>query len=825
MSGAPRARGRRVLGCAPFAALVCFVAACGSSDGSSGDNLSDASIPGDTGSLDGSRTDATRPGVDASSEAATPADATPDSNDAPTATSDASDANAASDAGVDAPPDVGVDAAVAVTSVSVSPSATTAPVRSSQQFIASVSPASVNQAVTWAVQELVGCGAVTPAGLYTAPTVVPAGACHVVATSVADGTKSASAVVTLTAAVFASLAINPASVTLQVGGSRSFFLSENPSGTFATATWVVQEGAGCGSVDATGNYAAPANVPAGSCHVVATSVLDPTLSATATVTVVARQITSVTVTPAVATTQLGAAQEFLAAVAPAGSDPSVTWSVPEGPTCGTVSASGLYFAPLAQPSGSCHVVATSADPTKFASATITLVAASIATFEVLPAAATVQINATQQFMAIAGPAGAGHAATWVVQEGASCGTVSASGLYLAPASVPSGTCHVVATSAIDLAKSATAVITVCTSGASCAPAHFTEVWGGARHCIALRSDASAWAWGYNWAGKLDDGTLTERHTAIQMLGPGGVGHLSAVAVMGGESHDFVLVADGTVWSAGWNFFGQLGDGTNTESSLLVRVRGLGGVTALGGRGYHSLAIGAGGLVWAWGDNQSSELGNGGNAASNVPVQVTGSFNPVAITGGGFHSLAILPNNTLVAWGRNGQGELGIGSVADQSTPAAVGGLSGVIQVSAGWEHTVALTSDRTVWTWGSNSGGQLGDGTTTNSPVPLHVSGLDNVVAVSAGDCHTAALRADGTVWTWGCNGVGELGNGNNVDRHAPTQVLGLSGVTKIAARDYHNVVIKSDDTLWTWGFNADGQLGDNTTTDRNMPVQVQGLP
>ena len=137
----------------------------------------------------------------------------------------------------------------------------------------------------------------------------------------------------------------------------------------------------------------------------------------------------------------------------------------------------------------------------------------------------------------------------------------------------------------------------------------TSIWGGARHLIVLKSDGTVWDWGYNWFGKLGDGTLQDRHTPIQVHGPGDAGYLNSItAIMGGESHNFALRSDGTVWSWGWNSFGQLGDGTYVDRHTPVQVSGLTSVTALGGRGYHSLALKSDGTVWTWGYNAAGELG-------------------------------------------------------------------------------------------------------------------------------------------------------------------------------------------------------------------------
>ncbi len=359
-------------------------------------------------------------------------------------------------------------------------------------------------------------------------------------------------------------------------------------------------------------------------------------------------------------------------------------------------------------------------------------------------------------------------------------------------------------------------------------ARVTSVYGGARACIARMSDGTVWQWGYNVWGQLGDGTTTERHTPVQVHGPNDIGYLGSItAIMGGEPFNFALKSDGTVWAWGWNNFGSLGDGTNTDSHTPVQVSGLTSVTALGGRGYHALALKSDRTVWAWGLNASGQLGDGTTTNRNSPVPVIGLGGVVAVTGGYNFSLATKADHTLWSWGANGNGELGNGTNAASYSPVRVSGLSNVVQASSGWKHAVAVTSDGTVWTWGLNATGQIGDGTTTNSNMPFHVGGLSNVIAVSGGDCHTAALKSDGTVWTWGCNDRAQLGDGTNVDRYTPVQVstaTGLTDVIAIAARDYHNIAIKSDGTVWTWGWNINGQLGNGTTIDSNVPVRVLGL-
>jgi hypothetical protein len=106
-------------------------------------------------------------------------------------------------------------------------------------------------------------------------------------------------------------------------------------------------------------------------------------------------------------------------------------------------------------------------------------------------------------------------------------------------------------------------------------------------------------WGDNGFGQLGDNTTTDRHTPVQIKGPGGPGHLEDVlSLAAGAMHNLALKSDGTVWAWGYNPDGRLGDNTTTDRTAPVQVAGPGGVGHLTGMvaiaaGYvHSLALGA-----------------------------------------------------------------------------------------------------------------------------------------------------------------------------------------------------------------------------------------
>jgi hypothetical protein len=154
------------------------------------------------------------------------------------------------------------------------------------------------------------------------------------------------------------------------------------------------------------------------------------------------QAISVSIAPPGAQVTIGGSQQFTATVTGT-TNTAVSWSVSgsgcTGASCGTISPSGLYFAPAAVPNpAQVFVTATSAaDATKSATVTVTIVP--LITVGLSPTAATVTVGGEQQFTAtVSGTTNTGIA--WTVSgsgcSGASCGVVSSTGLYTAPATVP-----------------------------------------------------------------------------------------------------------------------------------------------------------------------------------------------------------------------------------------------------------------------------------------------------------------------------------------------------------------------------------------------------
>ena len=301
-----------------------------------------------------------------------------------------------------APPQVGA------TMMTVSPGSVSLGPLQTQQFLAKTAGSGPNTGsmatiVTWSLSPVVG--SITSAGLYTAPTSIASSQTVTVkATSVADSTRSGTAIVTLNPQV--QVTVTPASATLTQSQTQTFAATVSNTGNMAV-TWSISPTAG--SISATGLYIAPASISSAQIvTVTATSVADPTKSATATVTL--NPPVNVTVSPASVTLTQSQIQAFSASVTNTGNT-AVTWSI--SPLVGGITSAGLYTAPASIASSqTVTVTATSvADPTKSATATVTLRPPAPVSLTVTPASVTLAPSQTQIFSATVTNTG-NTAVTW-----------------------------------------------------------------------------------------------------------------------------------------------------------------------------------------------------------------------------------------------------------------------------------------------------------------------------------------------------------------------------------------------------------------------------
>jgi len=315
--------------------------------------------------------------------------------------------------------------------------------------------------------------------------------------------------------------------------------------------------------------------------------------------------------------------------------------------------------------------------------------------------------------------------------------------------------------------------------------------------LVLCTDGTMAAWGRNDYGQVGDGTINSyRNVPVAVSTAGTVlAGKTVVAIAAGFDHCLVLCSDSTLATWGRNDGGQLGTPLIGSQSKPVAVTTTGTplqgrtVVAIAVKGFHNLALCSDGTLVTWGYNWYGQLGNGTTGNSNVPVAVTIAGTALqgrtvaAIAGGYWHSAALCSDGTLAAWGYNIAGQLGDGTTVNRHTPMAVITTGTVLQgrtvaaIAGGDQHTLALCSDGTLAAWGNNESGQLGDSSIVNRTTAVTVSATGTalqgktVVGVSMGEWHSLALCSDGTVATWGANEAGQLGDNSTMQRNVPVAV------------------------------------------------------
>ena len=382
------------------------------------------------------------------------------------------------------------------------------------------------------------------------------------------------------------------------------------------------------------------------------------------------------------------------------------------------------------------------------------------------------------------------------------------------------------------------------------------------YSLALSADGTVYTWGRNEYGQLGNGVTATNSpvpVAVKTAGTPMEGK-TIVQISAKVWYALALASDGTVYSWGFNSWGQLGNGTsgtanNASAPVAVKTAG----TPMEGKtivqvaagATHSLALATDGTIYAWGKNEYGQLGNDSTINSPVPVAVKTAGTPmdgkkiIQIHAGYEHSLALASDGTVYAWGRNNSGQLGKNDATDAHIPAAVRTLGTpmagkiIVQLAAGNSQSIALASDGTVYTWGWNQHGQLGNGTTMNSRIPVAVVTAGTPLAgktisqIAAGNAHALAMTDDGTVYTWGWNQYGQLGNNSTINSSLPVIVkttgTPLAGkmITQITSGGSPNsLVLANDGTMYTWGWGQHGQLGNGTIgTDAKTPLAVSTAP
>ncbi|MDD3712401.1 MAG: InlB B-repeat-containing protein [Candidatus Izemoplasmatales bacterium] len=375
---------------------------------------------------------------------------------------------------------------------------------------------------------------------------------------------------------------------------------------------------------------------------------------------------------------------------------------------------------------------------------------------------------------------------------------------------------------------------------------------GGSHSFARTNKDRYFAWGNNNNGQLGDGTTEDRLTPVEITDsfPLEAGEKINYFVAG-DKHSGAITNLGRVFTWGWNFTGRLGDGTSTQrinptditenfsldtgDKIIFLTMGM----------QTSAAISSSGRIYTWGANSSGQLGDGTIFNKTLPTDITANFNTdtdekvVFISLGYVHSAALTNQGRVFTWGNNAYGQLGDGTNSFRVNPVDItenfsfANDEWAMEIDLGENFTILFTNKSNLYTFGLNDKGQLGSGNTDNTPTPLNINNQftlqaeDKIIRISSGRSHSSFITSNYRVFIWGDNEFGQLGNGSFVMRNSPYEITNRlmlnAGETiySISLSSGSSSLVTSLGQLKIWGNNDNGQLGNDSTNTSSLPIDI----
>ena len=272
--------------------------------------------------------------------------------------------------------------------------------------------------------------------------------------------------------------------------------------------------------------------------------------------------------------------------------------------------------------------------------------------------------------------------------------------------------------------------------------------------IARDSEGKLYTWGANGSGLLGDGTTENRDVPICISDlDNDLKDKNIVEVYDAGLTMIAKDGEGKLYTWGSNESGLLGDGT-TEigyseyrnvpiciSDLDNDLKGKNIVDVVY-TGSTIIAKDSEGKLYTWGYNYNVQLGDGTTAEGeyrDVPMCISDLDNDlkgkhiVDIYGYDYIIIARDSEGKLYTWGSNKVGELGDGTTENRNVPICISDLDNdlkgknIVDIFR-TDGIFAKDNEGKLYTWGSNESGQLGDGTTKVIEVPICISDSKNSI-------------------------------------------------------------------------------------------------
>jgi alpha-tubulin suppressor-like RCC1 family protein len=301
-------------------------------------------------------------------------------------------------------------------------------------------------------------------------------------------------------------------------------------------------------------------------------------------------------------------------------------------------------------------------------------------------------------------------------------------------------------------------------------------WNSDIAWYALDDQGTVWSWGSNPSGQLALGDLNSSPGPVATNLPNVI---DIEAAGGYQGWAFAITANGDAWAVGNSGCGQTGlPGVSNQSlwkkvslpAPCVKVRATGGAGSGSTYYGHTLWLLNDGRVVAAGYNGYGQAGNGTNTnVTGNPIAVSGLSGIVDIwaVGGEYGcSFASRSDGAFFAWGCNNQRQLGLGTDSANRNVPVQSSLNNIVKVAGSsynaYTHTVLLDASGRAYAAGYNANGQCGTGDTDGNVMthkllrlPAGVQGTIVQVGVmgNAYQTGTQLLDAQGRAWACGYNG------------------------------------------------------------------------
>lgn len=352
---------------------------------------------------------------------------------------------------------------------------------------------------------------------------------------------------------------------------------------------------------------------------------------------------------------------------------------------------------------------------------------------------------------------------------------------------------------------------------------FIDIAAGVQHLVMLSSSHHVWTLGCNEYGQLGAGLLTTIRTKCQYKPVDITDKFNLTSddyiekISSGDYSSFAISRSHRVFSWGKNKYGELGDGTQSDSNVPIDITknfNISGDDYI----YHiesgvdlSMAEAHNGKVFIWGDRRNRQDGRYDAPGANEQMGFyTKPTEAIWLVGDGDRSwgmsignhsaIMLTERDQIYTWGRNTSGELGRSKFGERNnvndSMANYDILANLdlseddepIDVEAGNGVMAVLTKLGRVLIWGNDEQGALGlNGEVPNandkdtgkrlSSTPIDITNNftlpdyeqngkkyhDKIAQISIGNSHVLALSQYGRVFSWGADGYGQLGDGQGL--------------------------------------------------------------